>query len=142
MLAPRAPMFCWVTVFTRLIILQYLQNKHFCFLHSSYKRKKCSGMTYESEFYVFNSSARIVLSMKSCLQIFEPSADVSDATVRVDARSPLSLVLTIAASLDYVLFLCLRAARACLRVHKLTHTRVHSCYRLLTARRLLSRVSS
>ena len=75
---------------------------------------------------------------KTSLQSLEPCADVSDATVRVDARSPLSLVLTIAASLDYVLFLCLRAARPCLRVHKLTHTRVHSCYRLLTVRRLFS----
>ena len=51
------------------------------------------------------------------LQSLEPGADVSDATVEVDARSPFVLVLTIPASLVSVLFLLVScAALPCLRV--------------------------
>ena len=51
------------------------------------------------------------------LQSLEPGADVSDATVEVDARSPFALVLTILASLVSVLFLLVScAALPCLRV--------------------------
>ena len=51
------------------------------------------GKRYESEVSVSNSCARFVLSRKSRLQSLEPSADVSDATVEVDARFPFFLVL-------------------------------------------------
>ena len=57
------------------------------------------GKRYESEVSVFISCAQFVLSRKSCLRSLEPSADVSDATVGVDARFPLSLVLAVPVSL-------------------------------------------
>ena len=58
------------------------------------------GKQCDREVVMVNVCARCVLHIKRSLQSLEPCADVSDATVGVDARSPFSLVLTIPASLD------------------------------------------
>ena len=79
---------------------------------------------YESEVFVYNACARFVLSRKSRLQSLEPSADVSDATVEVDARSPFVLVLTIPAGLVSVLFLFVSSCSTSMFARAITHTRV------------------
>ena len=50
-----------------------------------------------------------LIKAQSCLQSLEPSADVSDATVGVDAGFPFPLVLAVPDSLVWVLFLHIRA---------------------------------
>ena len=61
-----------------------------------------------------------LIKAQSCLQRLEPSADVSDATVGVDAGFPSSFVLAVPASLVWMLFLHVRATRRCSRVRRLT----------------------
>ena len=57
------------------------------------------------------------------LQSLEPGADVSDATVEVDARSPFVLVLTIPAGLVSVLFLLVSSCSTSMFARAITHAR-------------------
>ena len=50
-----------------------------------------------------------LIKTQRCLQSLEPSADVSDATVGVDAGFRFPLVLAVLDSLVWVLFLHIRA---------------------------------
>ena len=63
------------------------------------KGKHVWGTEYDRDVSVVKYCARLSYSQKVGLQSLEPFADVSDAAVGIDARSPSFLVVTIPASL-------------------------------------------